>query len=550
MAESPASRPSATRTLIEQRRTRLTARQEAARVQTTQQQQYEESERNRIERLGRERPPQFKSTWEEIGFCYSVVGSQLMGEYYVSGFNVLIPTLMNRLDIAPSAAVWPAAAFALVTSAFLLPFGRLADTFGARNVYLFGLVWFFVWSIIGGFSRNELMLNLCRALQGLGPAAFLPTGVMLMGKTYRPGPRKNLIFSIYGGSAPLGFFFGVFIAGLAGSFLDFGWYFWLGGILVFTTMLAAFFAIPLEHNVQRQFQMDWTGSALLVSGLVLTIFALTDGSHAPQKWATPFIIATLVLGVILLIATGYVEGYVAKNPLIPFSLFRVPYIKPLFLGLFLNYGCLGIFLLYATRYSTDILGATPIQISAWFVPMCAGGVVLSLAGGYVLHLVSGTVLIIISGCGWILSSIMFAILPSAGASFWAYVFPAMLGATVGVDIAFNVANIFISTSISVRQQGLAGSLCHQVLYLGIAVMLAFADVTQTETAKYGEVKSYHAVFWFMLACSGVSLAVMLFYVRIPKAQSDLTVDERQELLSPEDHPAVELQNRSRSREHD
>jgi MFS family permease len=87
---------------------------------------------------------------------------------------------------------------ALVTSAFLLPFGRLADIYGGYPVYMFGLIWFCVWSLVAGFSTNGLMLNWCRALQGLGPAAFLPSGVMLIGSIYRPGPRKNMIFSLYG----------------------------------------------------------------------------------------------------------------------------------------------------------------------------------------------------------------------------------------------------------------------------------------------------------------------------------------------------------------
>jgi len=134
-------------------------------------------------------------------------------EYFVSGFNVILPTLIKQFNIPQESAVWPAGAFALITSAFLLPFGRLADKYGGYPVYLFGLAWFFVWSLIAGFSTNELMLDICRALQGFGPAAFLPSGVLLMGTIYRPGPRKNIVFSLYGGSAPLGFFFGVFIAG-------------------------------------------------------------------------------------------------------------------------------------------------------------------------------------------------------------------------------------------------------------------------------------------------------------------------------------------------
>lgn len=94
--------------------------------------------------------------------------------------------------------------------------------YGGYPVYLGGLAWFCICSVIAGFSQNQLMLDFCRALQGLGPAAFLPSGVMLLGSIYRPGPRKNLVFSLYGGAAPLGFFLGVFFAGLTGQFLNFG----------------------------------------------------------------------------------------------------------------------------------------------------------------------------------------------------------------------------------------------------------------------------------------------------------------------------------------
>jgi len=95
--------------------------------------------------------------------------------------------------------------------------------YGGYPVYLSGLAWFALWSLIAGFSQSNLMLIFCRALQGLGPAAFLPSGLMLISSTYRPGPRKNLVFSIYGGAAPLGFFTGIFAGGLTGSFLSFGW---------------------------------------------------------------------------------------------------------------------------------------------------------------------------------------------------------------------------------------------------------------------------------------------------------------------------------------
>lgn len=138
-----------------------------------------------IERLGRERPEAFKSIWVEIGFCFSLLGSMFVAEYFTSGFNLLLPALSESLHIPPEAETWPASVFALVTGAFLLPFGRLADMFGGYIIFIIGLGWFLVWSLIAGFSQNYMMLIVCRALQGLGPAAFLPSGIMLLGSIVR-----------------------------------------------------------------------------------------------------------------------------------------------------------------------------------------------------------------------------------------------------------------------------------------------------------------------------------------------------------------------------
>ena len=486
-----------------------------------------EPENARLERLGRERPLRFKSFGAELAFCYSILASEFMAEYFISGFNVIIPTLVVDLDIPPAATVWPASAFSLVTAAFLLPFGRLADMYGGYPVYLAGLAWFLMWSLISGFSQNQLMLDFCRALAGLGPAAFLPAGVMLIGSTYRPGPRKNLVFSLYGGAAPLGFFAGIFFAGLTGNYLPFGAYFWIGSGLVATTILAAIFAVPndVAECLTRGVKMDWLGSGLIASGLILVVFATTDASHASDGWRTPYILVTLLLGILLLGIAYYVEGWVAENPLLPFDLFKVPYMSALIISLLFSDGVLGIFLLYATLYMQNVMGATPLQVAAWFVPMCTGGVIISVVGGYVLHLLPGTVLMAIGGLAWVGNSLLFALAPE-GANYWAFVFPAMICATIGIDIIFNVANIFISTSLSQARQGLAGALIMSLLFLGIAFCLAFADVTQTNTAQLGLKASYQAVFWYQLGCSILSLGIMLGFVRIRTAKSELTVDER------------------------
>lgn len=116
------------------------------------------------------------------------------------------------------------------------------------------------------------------------------------------------------------------------------------------------------------------------------------------------------------------------------------------------------------------MGAGPLQIVAWFIPLFVGGMIIAAVGGFVLHILSGTILMLIAGVAWVIAPLLFAVMPS-GASYWAFVFPAMVMATVGIDISFNITNIFITTGLPKRQQGLAGAM-YVTLTLGYDTLSA------------------------------------------------------------------------------
>jgi MFS family permease len=408
--------------------------------------------------------------------------------------------------------------------------GRLTDIIGGYYVFVGGLVWFTIWSLVAGFSQNYIMLIFCRAMQGFGPAAYLPSGVMLLGRTYRPGPRKNLIFFLYGAFSPIGFFTGIFVAGLSGQYLPWNWFFYLGVILLGIVTGVACLTIPSDRSQRHsgEIKMDWLGAALIVPGLCLIVFALTDSSHAPSGWRTSYIYVTLILGIMCLSAAFYVEGWVAKMPLLPFEIFKIKQMKPLALSLFFSYGVFGLYLFYASFYIEDILGATALQTVAWFAPMAGGGLILATAGGLILHRLPGTALLILSALGSVLCVLLFAIIP-AEPNYWAYIFPAMVCATIGVDISYSVSNVFITTSMTSKQQGLAGAFVNSLYFLGVSFFLGVADMAAAANKKHGIKQSYKAAFWFGVACAAVALVLLVGFVKIDAAKSDLTADEKAEL---------------------
>lgn len=221
--------------------------------------------------------------------------------------------------------------------------------FGGYVVFHGGMAWFTLWTAIAGFSKNFPMLVVCRAMEGLGAAAYLTAGISLLGQTYRPGPRKNLVFSLYGALAPMGFFSGILIGGMAEDLLSWRSYFWLGGAVCCVCFIGTLLTAPRDYTAAREMnvKMDWWGVCTTVPGLMLVIYAITDSSHAAQGWASPQILVTLIFGILFLAAAVYVEGWVATAPLIPPDIFQVKYMKRMLACLFLTWGVFSIYLFYA-----------------------------------------------------------------------------------------------------------------------------------------------------------------------------------------------------------
>jgi hypothetical protein len=156
--------------------------------------------------------------------------------------------------------------------------------------------------------------------------------------------------------------------------------------------------------------------------------------------------------------------------------------------------------------------------------MAVGGLVLATASGFKLHLLPGKVALLVFGPGYLIHVILFATIPSVDPKYWAYIFPAMLGATLGGDVTYGVSNIFITSSLPKRMQGLAGAVINSVLFLGMSFFLGFADMVESsQKIKMNPAEAYNAVFWFAPGSAFVSLIIIVAFVRIgkPRANSRL-----------------------------
>jgi MFS family permease len=143
---------------------------------------------------------------------------------------------------------------------------------------------------------------------------------------------------------------GIFFAGLAAQLMSWRWYFFIGAILTAISFFLAWASMPSDKDERAALgiKMDWPGTVLIVSGLILIVFAFTALPSAPQSWKTPYIPVTFSAGIVILCVAAWWEGWMAEQPLLPVEIFKVKMFPAVVGAMFMQYGGLGIFLLYTT----------------------------------------------------------------------------------------------------------------------------------------------------------------------------------------------------------
>jgi MFS family permease len=80
---------------------------------------------------------------------------------------IIMPTIGQDRGIPETRLQWIISAYALTFGCFLLFWGRVADIYGKRKIFVCGSAWFAVTTLVNPFVPNEIAFDLLRALQGL-----------------------------------------------------------------------------------------------------------------------------------------------------------------------------------------------------------------------------------------------------------------------------------------------------------------------------------------------------------------------------------------------
>jgi MFS family permease len=164
----------------------------------------------------------------------------------------------------------------------LVPFGKVADTFGRRPVLIFSLGLFSVFSLVAGFAKNATYLDIVIGVMGLVSAGAIPSAIGILGEAYeRPSKRKNLAFAGFGAGNPMGTMLGSIFSGVAAHLFSWRASFYLLSMIYFVVFLIAIWSTPktqtetAKSTLRAISRLDVLGILLSMSGIGLFCCSLT-----------------------------------------------------------------------------------------------------------------------------------------------------------------------------------------------------------------------------------------------------------------------------------
>ncbi|HWI07828.1 MAG TPA: MFS transporter, partial [Solirubrobacteraceae bacterium] len=314
--------------------------------------------------------------------------------------NVAIPSIGRELRFSEEDLTWIPNAYALTFGGFLLLGGRMADLLGRRRLFMVGLVVFSVASLLGGLSTSETQLIAARAMQGLGAALLAPSALSMVTNMFAEGAERNKALGVWGAVSGSGGAAGVLLGGVLTEYAGWEWVLWVN---VPIGVVAAILAPRLLVESRRETDLrhfDAFGAITVTAGLSLLVFALVDTIN--EGWASTQTLSLLAIAAMLIVAF-VVNELRSRDPLMPFSIFRLRTLTGAnIVGLLVGAALFAMFF-FLSRYMQEVLGYSALKAGLSYLPLAlaiiaSAGVasVLVTKLGFKKVLLAGLVLVTIA----------------------------------------------------------------------------------------------------------------------------------------------------------
>ena len=301
-----------------------------------------------------------------------------MGYLDSSIVNIALPTLTHYFEADITVVNWVVTSYLLMITGLVVIFGRLADMYGRRRLYILGLLLFSVSSALCGAAPTIWTLVAFRCLQGVGAAALLANGAALITETFPSGERGKALGMIGSVLAVA-----VIIGPLLGGFLTehVGWrsIFYLNVPVGLAGALLAARLLPKTEVRKSDERFDYPGAIILFAFLSCFLF-LTSLLSNPQ-WQFAVVVPLLIVAIILAVVFFTVETRVGYAVL-DLSIFRDRAFSAASLSSFLSFWAVSSISFLLPFYFDRVLLLDPTMSGALLAPVPIILVVVAPLGGH------------------------------------------------------------------------------------------------------------------------------------------------------------------------
>jgi EmrB/QacA subfamily drug resistance transporter len=390
--------------------------------------------------------------------------------------NVALPTIGRQLNTGLASLQWTINAYTLTLAGLLLLGGSLGDRNGRRRIFVIGVIWFAVASLLCAIAPNAGVLIAARALQGVGGALLTPGSLAIIEASFHPEDRSTAI-GAWSGLAGVTTAFGPFLGGWLVE--AFSWRL----IFLINLPLAALVAwitvrhVPESRDPAAAPQLDLTGAALAAVGLAGVTYALTEG--AGLGWTSPLILTTGVGGVLALAAFVAVER-TSRHPMLPLDIFTSRQFTSANLVTFVVYGALGGSFFLLPIQLQRVAGYSPLASGVALVPTTLVMLLLSARAGRLAQRIGPRLPM---SLGPLLAAVGLALLVriDAGGSYLVDVLPGVLVFALGLSLTVAPLTSTVLAAASAEHAGVASAINNDVArvagLLAVAVLPVAAGIS-------------------------------------------------------------------------
>jgi len=382
--------------------------------------------------------------------------------------STALPTIVGDLGGLSSYA-WVFSGFLLAEIATIPLWGRLADMFGRKPIFLAGMTIFLVGSALCGMSQTMTQLVLFRALQGLGAGCILPVAQTISADLYTMEQRAR-ISAVYAAMFALSSVLGPFLGGFLTDNFSWRWVFYVNlPIGIAAIVLVAVVMIEPILNRTRH-QLDWPGVVTLLAWTSLLVYALETGGR-DHPWTSLHVIGAFALSLACLVAFLVIERRAAE-PLIPLDLFKIRGLRASsVITMFLGMSMFGV-LSFMPLYGRTVLGESATGAGRILIPMMLS-MMLGSAGGARLVLKVGFRVIVTTGAALVvLGTLLLTRLTATSGQLELSAYLVVLG--LGMGLVFMSTSLAAQNSVGLPQMGIATGLVNFTRQLGGAIGVAIA----------------------------------------------------------------------------